>query len=31
MIPILVTGAAKGLGGAICRSLAAKGHDVVIH
>jgi NAD(P)-dependent dehydrogenase (short-subunit alcohol dehydrogenase family) len=31
MRPILVTGAAKGLGAAICRALAAQGHDIVIH
>ena len=31
MIPILVTGGAKGLGAAICRCLAQKGHDLVIH
>lgn len=31
MIPILVTGGAKGLGAAICKTLAQKGHDLVIH
>ena len=31
MKPILVTGAAKNLGAAIARQLAAAGHDVVIH
>lgn len=31
MTPILVTGGAKGLGAQICRQLASKGHDVLIH
>lgn len=31
MTPILVTGAAQGLGAEICRYLAAAGHDLVIH
>ncbi len=31
MKPILVTGAARGLGASVCRQLAAEGHDLVIH
>jgi len=31
MRPILVTGAARGLGAEICRHLAKRGHDLVIH
>lgn len=31
MKPILVTGGAKGLGAQICRQLASKGHDLLIH
>lgn len=31
MRPILVTGGAKGLGAEICRQLAARGHEIVVH
>lgn len=31
MKPVLVTGAAKRLGAEICRHLAAKGHDILVH
>jgi NAD(P)-dependent dehydrogenase (short-subunit alcohol dehydrogenase family) len=31
MKPILVTGGGRGLGAELCRSLAASGHDVVVH
>ncbi|MEZ5315742.1 MAG: SDR family NAD(P)-dependent oxidoreductase [Chlamydiales bacterium] len=31
MKPILVTGGAKGLGAMLCKQLAARGHEIVIH
>lgn len=31
MKPILVTGGARGLGAEICKQLAAKGHEIVVH
>ncbi len=31
MNPILVTGGAKGFGAAICKELAARGHDIMVH
>jgi NAD(P)-dependent dehydrogenase (short-subunit alcohol dehydrogenase family) len=31
MRPILVTGGAKGFGAEICKQLAAKGHEVIVH